>query len=93
MDDLDTLNLVLLVVRVVAGVTLALHGYQKFFMDGLNGVIFVQSIHYFPFILINLSAGLRNIDSAMVPQSLARMPASPSPFPTLDRARPRVAPR
>lgn len=35
------------------------------FMEGLNGVIFVQSIHYFPFILINLSASLRNIDSAM----------------------------
>jgi iron(III) transport system permease protein len=35
------------------------------FMDGLNGVIFVQSIHYFPFILINLSAALRNIDSSM----------------------------
>lgn len=30
----DTLNLVLLVVRVAAGVTLALHGYQKFFMGG-----------------------------------------------------------
>lgn len=35
------------------------------FMEGLNGVIFVQSIHYFPFILINLSASLRNIDRAM----------------------------
>ena len=34
MDDVDTLNLVLLVVRVAAGVTLALHGYQKFFMGG-----------------------------------------------------------
>ncbi len=34
MDDIDTLNLVLLVVRVVAGVTLAMHGYQKFFMGG-----------------------------------------------------------
>ena len=34
-------------------------------MDGLNGVIFVQSLHYFPFILINLSASLRNIDQAM----------------------------
>ncbi len=34
-------------------------------MEGLNGVIFVQSIHYFPFILINLSASLRNIDRAM----------------------------
>jgi putative oxidoreductase len=34
MNDADTLNLVLLVVRVTAGVTLALHGYQKFFMGG-----------------------------------------------------------
>jgi ABC-type spermidine/putrescine transport system permease subunit II len=34
-------------------------------MEGLNGVIFVQSIHYFPFILINLSAALRNIDRSM----------------------------
>ncbi len=35
------------------------------FMEGLNGVIFVESIHYFPFILINLSASLNNIDRAM----------------------------
>jgi iron(III) transport system permease protein len=35
------------------------------FMEGLNGVIFVQSLHYFPFILVNLSASLRNIDRAM----------------------------
>lgn len=35
------------------------------FMEGLNGVIFVQSLHYFPFILINLSAALRNIDRSM----------------------------
>jgi putative oxidoreductase len=34
MSDAETLDLVLLVVRVVAGVTLALHGYQKFFMGG-----------------------------------------------------------
>jgi iron(III) transport system permease protein len=34
-------------------------------MEGLNGVIFVQSIHYFPFILINLSAALRNVDRSM----------------------------
>jgi iron(III) transport system permease protein len=34
-------------------------------MEGLNGVIFVQSVHYFPFILINLSAALQNIDRAM----------------------------
>lgn len=35
------------------------------FMEGLNGVIFVQSVHYFPFILINLSAALQNIDRSM----------------------------
>lgn len=34
-------------------------------MEGLNGVVFVQAVHYFPFILINLSASLRNIDRAM----------------------------
>lgn len=34
-------------------------------MEGLNGVIFVQSVHYFPFILINLTASLRNIDRSM----------------------------
>jgi iron(III) transport system permease protein len=35
------------------------------FMEGLNGVIFVQAVHYFPFILLNLTAALRNIDRAM----------------------------
>jgi iron(III) transport system permease protein len=40
-------------------------GFKIPFMEGLNGVIFVQSIHYFPFILINLSAALRNIDRSM----------------------------
>lgn len=35
------------------------------FMEGLNGVVFVQSIHYFPFILLNVTAALRNIDRAM----------------------------
>ncbi|MEW9807658.1 ABC transporter permease [Mesorhizobium marinum] len=40
-------------------------GFRIPFMDGLNGVIFVQSLHYFPFILINLSASLRNIDQSM----------------------------
>jgi iron(III) transport system permease protein len=40
-------------------------GFKIPFMDGLNGVIFVQSLHYFPFILINLSASLRNIDRSM----------------------------
>ena len=34
MKDPETLDLVLLVVRVAAGITLALHGYQKFFMGG-----------------------------------------------------------
>jgi len=40
-------------------------GFRLPFMEGLNGVIFVQAIHYFPFILINLSAALRNIDRSM----------------------------
>src|SRR5690606_6540512 len=40
-------------------------GFRIPFMEGLNGVIFVQAVHYFPFILINLSAALRNIDRAM----------------------------
>ena len=35
------------------------------FMEGLNGVIFVESLHYFPFILLNLVVALRNIDGAM----------------------------
>ncbi|KDD55420.1 ABC transporter, ATP-binding protein [Bordetella bronchiseptica OSU553] len=35
------------------------------FMDGLNGVIFVESLHYFPFILMNLVVALRNIDGSM----------------------------
>jgi iron(III) transport system permease protein len=34
-------------------------------MDGLNGVIFVEALHYFPFILMNLTVALGNIDSAM----------------------------
>jgi iron(III) transport system permease protein len=40
------------------GVTLPL-------MEGLNGVIFVEALHYFPFILMNLTVSLRNIDGAM----------------------------
>jgi len=40
-------------------------GFKLPFMDGLNGVVFVQSLHYFPFILINVSNSLRQIDSAM----------------------------
>ena len=34
-------------------------------MEGLNGVIFVETLHYFPFILLNLSAALANIDYSM----------------------------
>lgn len=34
-------------------------------MEGLNGVIFVETLHYFPFILLNLSVALNNIDTAM----------------------------
>ncbi|MCC7080214.1 MAG: iron ABC transporter permease [Burkholderiales bacterium] len=34
-------------------------------MEGLNGVIFVEALHYFPFILMNLVVALNNIDSAM----------------------------
>lgn len=40
-------------------------GFTIPLMEGLNGVIFVQSVHYFPFILINLSAALQNIDRSM----------------------------
>lgn len=40
-------------------------GFTIPFMDGLNGVIFVEAIHYFPFILMNLVVSLRNIDGAM----------------------------
>ncbi len=40
-------------------------GFTIPFMQGLNGVIFVESLHYFPFILMNLLVALRNIDSAM----------------------------
>ena len=35
------------------------------FMEGLRGVIIVQSIHYFPFILLNTSASLRNVDPSL----------------------------
>ncbi len=40
-------------------------GFRIPFMEGLNGVIFVEALHYFPFILVNLSAALNNIDAAM----------------------------
>ncbi len=40
-------------------------GFSLPIMEGLNGVIFVESLHYFPFILLNLSVALANIDTAM----------------------------
>jgi iron(III) transport system permease protein len=40
-------------------------GFTIPIMDGLTGVVFVESLHYFPFILLNLAASLRNIDGAM----------------------------
>ncbi len=40
-------------------------GFTLPIMDGLNGVVFVEAIHYFPFILLNLTVALRNIDGAM----------------------------
>ncbi|MBV7455260.1 iron ABC transporter permease [Acidovorax sp. sif1233] len=40
-------------------------GFTVPIMDGLNGVIFVEALHYFPFILMNLTLALRNIDGAM----------------------------
>jgi len=40
-------------------------GFGIPFMEGLNGVIFVEALHYFPFILLNLTVALANIDSAM----------------------------
>jgi iron(III) transport system permease protein len=49
-------------------VNLMLHewfGFRIPFMEGLNGVVFVEGLHYFPFILLNLAAALSNIDGAM----------------------------
>jgi len=40
-------------------------GIRVPFMEGLNGVVFVEGLHYFPFILLNLVAAMRNIDGAM----------------------------
>ncbi|MES2026744.1 MAG: iron ABC transporter permease [Pseudomonadota bacterium] len=39
-------------------------------MDGLSAIVFVESIHYFPFILMNLIVSLRNIDGAMEESAL-----------------------
>ena len=35
------------------------------FMEGLSGVIIVQTLHYFPFILLNASASLANVDPSL----------------------------
>jgi iron(III) transport system permease protein len=40
-------------------------GFSIPVMQGLTGVIFVETLHYFPFILLNLVAALQNIDGAM----------------------------
>jgi iron(III) transport system permease protein len=40
-------------------------GFTLPLMQGLTGVIFVESLHYFPFILMNLTVALRAIDGAM----------------------------
>lgn len=45
-------------------------GFTIPLMDGLVGVTFVESIHYFPFILLNLVAAMRNIDGAMEESAL-----------------------
>src|SRR5688572_1507977 len=50
------------------GVNLLLNewfGFTLPIMEGLNGVIFVEALHYFPFILMNLVVALNNIDSSM----------------------------
>ena len=50
-----TVNLVL---REHAGVTVP-------FMEGLPGVVLVQSLHYFPFILLNTAAALTGLDRSL----------------------------
>ena len=45
-------------------------GFTVPIMDGLIGVTFVESIHYVPFILLNLVASMRNIDGAMEESAL-----------------------
>ena len=45
-------------------------GFTVPIMDGLIGVTFVESIHYFAFILLNLVASMRNIDGAMEESAL-----------------------
>ena len=40
-------------------------GFTVPFMDGLTGVVLVQSLHYFPFILLNTAAALAGLDRAL----------------------------
>jgi iron(III) transport system permease protein len=40
-------------------------GWSLPIMQGLTGVVFVETLHYFPFILMNLIVSLRAIDGAM----------------------------
>ncbi|WP_144424047.1 ABC transporter permease [Herbaspirillum hiltneri] len=40
-------------------------GFTLPFMEGMNGVVLVESIHYFPFVLLNLITSLRRIDLSM----------------------------
>ena len=40
-------------------------GFKLPIMEDLRAVVFVESIHYFPFILMNLVASLRSMDGAM----------------------------
>lgn len=40
-------------------------GFRIPIMEGLGGVIFVESLHYFPFILVNVSVALANLDGAL----------------------------
>jgi len=35
------------------------------FMEGLTGVVLVQTLHYFPFIMLNTAVSLSNIDPSM----------------------------
>ncbi len=46
-------------------------GWKQPLMNGLTGVVLVESIHYFPFILLNLTVALRNIDGAMEEAALS----------------------
>ena len=40
-------------------------GFTVPIMEGLSAVIWVEALHYFPFILLNLTVALNNIDRAM----------------------------